>query len=231
MKIAALWSNRPAANRMARAFDARSIEIASYPDPASLFDAWPHDGHDAVLVHDERPWLRPWLAALRAHPASLQPIIVIGPGDAQAIAQALMWGADDYASEAEGPSGWVQRVLGRIRARATTVAPGVPTLGPYALDFGRGVVAASGRSVKLTSRESLIARVLLEGHGRLHATDMLAASVFGGTGPAQRRSIEQHIYKLRKKFELVSSGQPQSLWIESVYGSGYRAKLAAAEVK
>lgn len=229
MKIAALWSRSPKADKMARAFDARSIQVRFFPDPGALFDAWSHTSHDAILIPDDGPWLRHWLTALRSHVASLQPIVVVGPGDAHAIAQALMWGADDYASEAEGPSGWVQRVLGRIRARAGVAGQAVRALAPYSLDVARGVLASPQVQVRLTARECLVARLLVESHGRLNTADMLSSAVFGSTSAATRRSIEQHIYKLRKKCELVSQGQVSPLCIESVYGSGYRLRVMRRE--
>jgi DNA-binding response OmpR family regulator len=229
MKIAALWNRSPKADKMARAFDERSIQVRFFPDPGALFDAWSNTSHDAILVQDEGPWLRHWLTALRAHVASLHPIVVIGPGDAHAIAQALMWGADDYASEAEGPSGWVQRVLGRIRARAGLAGQAVRALAPYSLDASRCVFASPQRQVRLTARECVIARLLVESHGRLNTADMLSAAVFGSASLANRRSIEQHIYKLRKKCELVSQDQPSPLFIESVYGAGYRLRVARRE--
>lgn len=231
MKIAALWNRSPKADRMARAFDERSIQVRFFPDPGALFDAWSNTSHDAILVQDDGPWLRHWLTALRSHVASLQPIVVVGPGDAHAISQALMWGADDYASEAEGPSGWVQRVLGRIRARAGRAGQAVRALAPYSLDASRFVLSSPQVQVRLTARECLVARLLVESHGRLITADMLSAAVFGSTGLANRRSIEQHIYKLRRKCELVSQGQPSPLCIESVYGSGYRLRVARQELR
>jgi DNA-binding response OmpR family regulator len=230
MKIAALWS-RPArmdgmADEVARAFDARSIKVQDFADPAALFDAWGRTHYDAILLNDERPVVRHWLAALRSHVASLKAVIVVGPGDAQAIAQALMWGADDYASEAEGPTGWVQRVLGRIRARAGVQADAAPlVLGTYSLEVSRCVLTSTKQRVKLTARECIVARVLFESPGRLHSAAMLSAAVFGSEDDGHRRSIEQHIYKLRKKCELASAGEDAALSIESVYASGYRLRI------
>jgi DNA-binding response OmpR family regulator len=230
MKIAALWS-RPArvdgmADEVARAFDARSIKVQDFADPAALFAAWERTNYDAILLNDERPVVRHWLTALRSHVASIKSVIVVGPGDAQAIAQALMWGADDYASEAEGPTGWVHRVLGRIRARAGAPAEAALTLGDFSLDTNRCVLASRRHRVRLTARECVIARALFESPGRLLSAGMLSAAVFGSADEAHRRSIEQHIYKLRKKCELASAGEREALAIESVYASGYRLRVA-----
>lgn len=204
------------------AFEVRSIRVDQFSEPNALLLAWQERAFDAILVQDQRASSRHWLKALQAQVASRAPIIAVGVGDAYSIAQALMSGADDYATEAEGPFGLVQRVLARVRAKPAVEQLRPLRVGAYALHMTQRVVASPGQQVRLTVRESDLAQVLFEHHGRLATADMLSAVLHGHANAASKRSIEQHVYKLRKKFELVSTQQATLLRIDSIYASGYR---------
>ena len=221
MRIAALWALPARGIDAISAFEARAILVDHFSEPDALLLAWQERAFDAILVQDQRGLSRHWLEALQAHLASRTPIIVVGVGDAYSIAQALISGADDYATEAEGAVGLVQRVLARVRARVT--AQQAPLrVGVYSLCTMQRTLASPGHQVRLTVRECSLAQVLFEHHGRLTTADMLSAAACGPANVGNKRSIEQHVYKLRKKCELVSKQQATPLSIESIYASGYR---------
>ena len=206
------------------AFEARAILVDRFSEPGALLLAWQERGFDAILVQDQSALSRHWLETLQARVASRTPIIVVGVGDAHTIAQALMWGADDYATEAEGAAGLFQRVLARVRAAATAEPQPPLRVGVYSLHTMQRILASPAHQVRLTVRECNLAQVLFEHHGRLATTDMLSAVIYGHASTGNMRSIEQHVYKLRKKCTLISNQQMTPLSIESVYASGYRLR-------
>ena len=222
MRIAALWALPAEGIDAMRAFEARAILVDEFSEPHALLLACQERTFDAILVQDQRALSRPWLEALQPHIASRIPIIVVGVGDAHSIAQALMFGADDYATHAEGAVGLVQRVLARVRSRAAAQQQPPLRVGVYFLHAMRRILASPGHQVRLTVRECNLAQVLFEHPGRLVTFDMLLAVSYGNASLENKRSIEQHVCKLRKKCALISSQQATPLSIESIYASGYR---------
>lgn len=222
MRIAALWAQRAESLRATDAFASRAIDVEQFSDTESLLQAWRDTEFDAILVQADTALSRDWFDVLRTRAASRAPIVAVGAGDTYSIAQALMRGADDYATEAEGATGLVQRVLARVRALASP-APELRA-GAYWLDTAQSVLASPGQRVRLTARECSLAQVLFEHHGRLTTTEMLSAALFGNTDAVNKRSIEQHLYKLRQKCVLVSRQQGTPLHIESIYATGYRLR-------
>lgn len=223
MRIAALWTLRAEGLRAINAFADRAIDVEQFCEPETLLSAWQESGFDAILVQADSALTRRWLDALRPRVAASTPIVATGAGDTYAIAQALMWGADDYATEAEGATGLVQRVLARVRAGSAAREP-MLRVGVYSLDLTHRLLASPGHSVKLTARECRLAQVLFELPGRLATVEMLSAALFGNADSASKRSIGQHVYRLRQKCEQVSKPHGSSLYIESVYASGYRLR-------
>ena len=134
------------------AFEARAILVDQFSEPGALLLAWQERGFDAILVQDQRALSRHWLETLQARVASRTPIIVVGVGDAHTIAQALMWGADDYATEAEGAAGLFQRVLARVRAGATAEPQPPLRVGVYSLHTMQRILASPAHQVRLTVR-------------------------------------------------------------------------------
>lgn len=120
--------------------------------------------------------------------------------------------------------GMVQRLLARMRVKADLRRSTWLQAGGYSLDAVTRTLAAPGHHAALTSREFALARILFENAGRLVAFEKLAIDVCGQVGEVARRALEQHVYKLRKKCALLSSGQATPLHIEAVYGAGYRLR-------
>jgi DNA-binding response OmpR family regulator len=224
VRIAALWALPAEGIDAMSAFEARAIPVDQFSEPDALLLACRETTFDAILVQDQHALSRPWLEALQPHAASGIPIIMVGVGGAHSIAQALMLGADDYATHAEGAVGLVQRVLARVRSRAAAQQKPPLRVGVYSLHAMQRILASPGHQVRLTVRECNLAQVLFEHHGRLVTLDMLLAVSYGHASAGNRRSIEQHVYKLRKKCALVSSQQVTPLNIESIYASGYRLR-------
>jgi len=206
------------------AFEARAIPVDRFSEPDALLLACQELAFDAIVVQEQRALSRPWLEALQPHVASRIPIIVVGAGDAHSIAQALMSGADDYATHAEGAVGLVQRVLARVRSGATAQQQPPLRVGVYSLHTMWRILASPGHQVRLTVRECNLAQVLFEHQGHLVTFEMLLAVSHGHASFENKRSIEQHVCKLRSKCALVSNQQVTPLSIESIYASGYRLR-------
>jgi DNA-binding response OmpR family regulator len=114
----------------------------------------------------------------------------------------------------------------RLRAhvvlqRETHRAAGADTieLGSYVLRKDVGLVALDGVEIPLTPREFTIAWLFFSNPGRFLSRAQIAGSVWGSREHVASRSIEQHVYKLRKKLRLSHAS---GLNLKTVYALGYR---------
>lgn len=225
MLVAALGDESFPTEPIYREFADRSIDLLAFHDVANLLSELHRLQVAAVLVADEDRLVRQGLISIRTRLDVNTPLVVVGPGDAEAIGRALLRGADDYATHVEGPAGLVRRLLGRVRAAAGEHPVSRHLIGRYGLDIPRKTLASADRELRLTSDEFAIARALFEQLGRPLSARALSLVVLGRDDASGARSIEQHIYRLRKKCAQLSGSQDTRLTIESVYRVGYRFRI------
>jgi DNA-binding winged helix-turn-helix (wHTH) protein len=89
-----------------------------------------------------------------------------------------------------------------------------------------GTLAIDGEEIALTPREFAMAWMLFSNAGKFLSRAQIASSVWGACEEVAGRSIEQHIYKLRKKLRLSGQGGAN---LKTVYALGYKLDLAPAE--
>ncbi|PPU69635.1 winged helix-turn-helix transcriptional regulator [Xanthomonas pisi] len=98
------------------------------------------------------------------------------------------------------------------------------TVGPYQLIREENTVYLHGKPIVLTAREFSIAWLLFSSPGVCFRRCQLAKAVWGSHTEFTDRTMEQHIYKLRKKLQLCNhSGVVR---IRTVYSHGYKLELA-----
>jgi DNA-binding winged helix-turn-helix (wHTH) protein len=97
--------------------------------------------------------------------------------------------------------------------------------GGVELDRRDGSARVRGLTVDLTQREFLLGWALFENLGRVVTVRQLAEAVWCSPVEVAKRSIEQHIYRLRGKLLITKTG---ALHLTTVYGRGYRLDETAA---
>ncbi|MCW3610630.1 response regulator transcription factor [Burkholderia cenocepacia] len=180
-----------------------------------LFDARCADAtHNPVLS---------WRAC---HADRRAPVVVIGSFDAPA--EMFLWydlGAADVLTLPFDPNElYVRATLARRGPARGAAAPARLSVGPYAFDRDTGTVTLHGDAIVLTSREFAMAWLFFSNPGTCFNRGQVAKSIWGNERDCADRTIEQHIYKLRKKLAL---GVANDVALRTVYGFGYKLEVAS----
>jgi DNA-binding response OmpR family regulator len=110
-------------------------------------------------------------------------------------------GADDYVPKPFSPNELVARVRAVVRRSRPAAEPEPDTLqaGPIVMDLSKHTVAEDGRDVKLTAKEFLLLRYLIEHRGRVLSRDVLLTDVWGYQYTGGTRTVDVHVRRLREK--------------------------------
>jgi DNA-binding response OmpR family regulator len=71
------------------------------------------------------------------------------------------------------------------------------------MDLTRHTVSSHGREVKLTAKEFLLLRYLLEHRGRVLSRDLLLGDVWGYRYTGGTRTVDVHVRRLREKLPIL----------------------------
>ncbi|HEY0819243.1 MAG TPA: winged helix-turn-helix domain-containing protein, partial [Rhizobacter sp.] len=175
----------------------------------------------AVLLEGEPEHLELSLGWLQMQAHAQTAIVIVGAGGAAAIADALTRGADDYVFSDGDVAYATQRIIARIGARTERRRRTVLRSGNVELNALSGEIGSAGARVRLTTRETRLARLLFESPGRVVALDRLCLELCGTNDATAVRSVNQHVYQLRRKLDRLPA-EGERVRIEALYGTGYR---------
>ena len=191
------------------------------------------DGPTALrLIEEERPALAVMdvnmpkmdgmvvLETIRRRGLSLPVLMLSGLGDVEHRLKGLGLGADDYMAKPFDPRELVAR-LGALLRRGQPNADSFSRRlqrGDLSIDFAARRAERAGQEVLLTATEYAILEVLAQNAGRPVSREYLLDVVWGYTSSANTRTVETHIWRLRKKLGDMGTG---SGFIQNRQGLGY----------
>ena len=146
--------------------------------------------------------------ALRADRATAAiPIIMLtARGEEADRVRGLELGADDYITKPFSPKELVARVAALLRRVERPKMPGtVLRYGPLEVDLDRHSVTTGGEPIRLTAKEFLLLKYLLEHSGRVLSRDLLLSDVWGYQYTGGTRTVDVHVRRLREKIPLFST--------------------------
>ena len=161
--------------------------------------------------------------ALRADSATAAvPIIMLtARGEEADRIRGLELGADDYVTKPFSPKELAARVSALLRRVDRPKPPGtVLQYGPVTIDVDRHRVLAGAAEVRLTAKEFLLLKYLVEHKGRVLSRDLLLTDVWGYQYTGGTRTVDVHVRRLREKLPAVGAA------ITTVKQFGYRLEDA-----
>jgi two-component system phosphate regulon response regulator PhoB len=156
--------------------------------------------------------------------ASTNVLMVTAKTEPQDIVSGLEGGADDYLTKPFDPGVFLARVRTLLRrAQALEILPAIDTdkflLDGLSVNFKTYEVKLSDEHLHLTPSEFKLLGNLLESQGRVLTRDQLIENIQGEGINVTGRTIDTHVFGLRKKLGAWSDN------IETIRGVGYRVKM------
>lgn len=153
------------------------------------------------------------------------PILMLtGRGMVDERVTGLDSGADDYLLKPFVPQEFLARLRALLRrrqrdARARTVLE----FGPVRVDLAQRSATRDGQPISLTKTEFALLELLASSEGAPVSRDTILDVVWGYTRFPSTRTVDTHIWRLRKK--IGDTGEPHR-WLVGVPGEGYRLVLS-----
>lgn len=229
MNIACLIRDASVLEQVGTAFKRAGFDCVPYAAEAQLFRALQRQSADLILIDFAEPpdaddSVLSWL---KCRTGDHTPVLGLSAaGCARVAALVLDCGADDVLARPFDAAELVMRarVLTRRGHRASTRR--LIELGDFTLDRASGKFTYAGAPIELTPREFSMAWMFFSSPGIYISRETIGASIWSADSEVAGRTIEQHVYKLRKKLQL---GPGRGVIIRTAYSQGYRLELVGGD--
>lgn len=225
MRLASLFQTVGVEEYALSACADQGIEVTRFHSLTAALVALRQQGFDGIILEDLESETSHWLAALRLRVGREMPIAVFGSGGAAPIARALQMGATEYATHAEGPKSLTARLAARLQFGQSHPPARWLKAGECRLDSASHCVSMDEQELVLTACEFGLAWVLFKHAGQVVSCNTLSHEVWGRSSEVGKRSIEQHVYRLRRKLQTLGVALQGAPRIHTVYGVGYRLQV------
>jgi two-component system, OmpR family, alkaline phosphatase synthesis response regulator PhoP len=198
------------------------------------------EGHEAHVMRDGRAALEllrrsppdlvvldlmlPGLDGLRVlselrRSDSATPVLILTAKEAEGDkVRALRLGADDYVTKPFGLLELMARVEALLRRGGRQLPPSL-SFGEIEIRTGSRTVRRAGQEVGLRPREYELLLALVRRRGEVASRLELLREVWGYAGAAETRTVDTHVFELRRKLEADPSSPRHIL---TVWRVGYR---------
>jgi DNA-binding response OmpR family regulator len=179
---------------------------------------------DLGLEFEENEGIFSWL---KCRGDDSVPVLLLSPDKATSLAvHSLNAGADDFVARPFDAAELVARIRAILRRCDRLQVRRTIEIGGFALDQDASSFAYEGTPIELTPREFTMAWLFFSSHGSYISRETLSTTIWGTGSEVAGRTIEQHVYKLRKKLQSVAGN---GVVIRTAYSQGYRLELPNVE--
>lgn len=198
--------------------------ILTATDGRSALNLFRRESPDVVLLDLMLPDLSGLDVLRQIRTQSDVPVIIVSAKDTEAdIVSALELGADDYLTKPYSSRELVARIRANTR-RASDEVEAVLVVGNAVLDPSRYEIRIGDAAFSLARKEFELAHLLMERQGRIVTRETLLERIWG-IDWGDSKSLDQHIRRLRRRFEQVADGP----CITTVRGVGYRLEATGTD--
>ncbi|MTV41734.1 response regulator transcription factor [Duganella radicis] len=225
MNIASLIRNPSVLETVRATCKQAGFQCVVYPTEALLFRALRRQSFDLILIDfplapSDDDSILSWL---NCRTGDHTPVLGLSAvHDAHVTALVLNCGADDLLLRPFEPVELVARAHALTRRSNRRTVRRMIDLAGFALDRDASKFAYRGTPIELTPREFSMAWMFFSAPGVYISRETIGSSLWSADSEVAGRTIEQHVYKLRKKLQL---GAERGVIIRTAYSQGYRLEL------
>jgi len=226
-KIALVDDNKNVLASVGEALENEGYDVIKYSDGQQALEGMRHRSVDLAILDIKMPRMDGIELLSQIRQTSNLPVIFLTTKNEEIDELiGLKMGADDYITQPVSNRLLIQRINTLIRrARlsngGSTDHSENPQIqrGSLVLDPAKHTCAWKQQTVTLTVTEFLILSSLAQHPGHVRSRDQLLDAAFDGETYVNDRTIDSHIKRIRRKFELIDN---RFDGIETLYGVGYR---------
>ncbi|HYD60604.1 MAG TPA: response regulator transcription factor [Noviherbaspirillum sp.] len=201
------------------------FDCTQFITESAMIRALRRESYDLILIetsaeaHDDRSAYS-WL---NCRTGESTPVVMLSENcTATQVAAALEAGVDEVMGRSVDPVLFVARLNAILRRCNRVNTRGVVEIQGFMLDRDACIFLDRGEQVALTRRELDMAWLFFSSPGIYLSREAISVAVWGVDIDIASRTIEQHVYKLRKKLNLCSE---RGVRIRTAYSKGYRLEL------
>lgn len=146
---------------------------------------------------------------------------------ADLIAMTLNAGADEFITLPFETVEFVARMNALLRRSKRSATRRSIELAGFAIDREANTFTYQGKPIELTPREFTMAWLFFSTPNVYISRERIGSAIWGTGSDIAGRTIEQHVYKLRRKLEL---GVERGVIIRTAYSHGYRLEVCKPAV-
>lgn len=229
MNIACCFCDTKIFRRVQDILGKAGFDCEQFLSEVSLLRTLRRRSFDLILIESdgESPAEERIFSWLNCRTGESTPVVLLSAShSADRVAFALNAGADDFIATSFDAVELVARVKAVMRRYKHHDEHRTLTLAGFTLDLDARRLLDRGVAIDLTPREFTMAWLLFSSVGFYLSRETISVAVWGVDSEIANRTIEQHIYKLRKKLKL-SAGR--GVQIRTAYTQGYRLELCQEE--
>lgn len=199
-------------------FQKNHFSVDAVNDGADAYEYASSGEYDAIILDVMMPKMNgiDVLRRLRAEGIKTPIMMLTAKGMKDDRITGFNAGADDYLPKPFEPDELICRVRAMLR-RSDNYRPSALEFGDVTLDPSTGMLACSGRSVRLSGREYQVMELFMRSPNVVFSADKIMERVWGWDSDAEINVIWVHISNLRKKLRSIGS----KITVRAVRGLGY----------